>query len=270
MVISLVILFCFTFGCQQAEEAAKEQTVDVEADVVAINKINEDWNVAYNAGDVEKLVSFFTDDALRVPANEQALVGKEAIRKDFQLLFDQFTVEQKSVLEDVRVSGHLAYFRGSWTTINTPKAGGEPIELNGNYVSINQKQSDGTWKTIFNSWSTEQLILPDWLSSMVIPVIQDVIIMKNGDFINGKIKTEIFHIETSFGTIEIKREEIDQIHIKGTHQFFEDEIHTLEMSKFTGTIEEKSIEVILQSGQVLDLDKNKIHSLIMLTNRTSI
>ncbi len=39
MIISLVILLCFTFSCQhEGEETAEEPTVDVEADIVAKNK----------------------------------------------------------------------------------------------------------------------------------------------------------------------------------------------------------------------------------------
>jgi len=134
--------------------------VDVEADIEAVKKIGDEFNTAFNAGDTDKLVSIYTDDAVRIPPNEPALIGKEAIRGRFQRLFDQFTVEHESVVVDVKVSGDLAFFRGTWTTIDTPKDGGEPLKFNGNFVSIIQKQPDESWKTICNSWSNEQLILP--------------------------------------------------------------------------------------------------------------
>ncbi len=159
-VIPLVILLCFTFGCQQGGEAAEEPAVDVEADKEAIKKITDDFNAALNAGDIDKLVSLFTDDAVRIPPNEPALIGKEAIRGLFQQQLDQFTVQNEGVIVDLKVSGDLAFFRGSWTSINTPKDGGEPLNYNGSYVSVIQKQPDGSWKTICNSWSNEQLILP--------------------------------------------------------------------------------------------------------------
>jgi len=160
MVIPLVFLLCFTFSCQKAEEAAEEPVVDVEADKEAIKKITDDFNAAFNAGDIDKLVSLFTDDAVRIPPNEPALIGKEAIRGMFQQQLDQFTVQNEGVIVDLKVSGDLAFFRGSWTSINTPKDGGKPLKYNGSYVSVIQKQPDGSWKTICNSWSNEQLILP--------------------------------------------------------------------------------------------------------------
>jgi uncharacterized protein (TIGR02246 family) len=160
MIIPLVILLCFTFSCQQGEEVAEEPAVDVEADKEAIKKITDDFNAAINAGNIDKLVSLYTDDAVRIPPNKPALVGKEAIRSLFQEQLDQFTVQNEGVIVDLKVSGDLAFVRGSWTSINTPKTGGEPLKFNGNFVSIIQKQPDGSWKTICNSWSNEQLLLP--------------------------------------------------------------------------------------------------------------
>lgn len=97
-------------------------------------------------------------------------------------------------------------------------------------------------------------------------IIQDAIVLKNGDNVNGKVLTNIFNIKTSYGKIAIKRKEIATIHMKGT-QFTQDQIITLELNKFTGVIQEGTIEVKLQNGQVLKIEKNKIHTLMMLTNR---
>jgi len=160
LILPLVFLLCFTFGCQKAEEVAEEPAVDVEADVEAIKKITDDFNAAINAGDIDNLVSLYTDDAVRIPPNEPALIGKEVIRNMFQGQLDKFTVQNEGVVVDLKVSGDLAFVRGSWTSINTPKTGGEPLKENGSFVSVNQKQPDGSWKVICNIWSNERLIFP--------------------------------------------------------------------------------------------------------------
>jgi uncharacterized protein (TIGR02246 family) len=157
-VIPLVLLLCLVFGCQKGEEVAEEPETEVTLDIADIQKFNDDWDVACNAEDIDKVLAFFADDAVRIPAAEPALRGKEAIRNWLQQLFDRSDVEQKNIVEDFRVSDNLAFFWGTWVTTNTPKAGGEPLQLNGSYVSIIEKQADGTWKTIFNSWSNEKLI----------------------------------------------------------------------------------------------------------------
>jgi uncharacterized protein (TIGR02246 family) len=164
MIMSLVCLLCFTFGCQQGEEVAEEATpgieVDVAADIEAIKKINEEYESAHNAGDINKFVSLFTDDAVRFPAAGPALIGKKAIGDWLPQILDQYTVELKQVLVDFKVSGDLAFYHGTWTTTNTPKGGGEPFKLNGNVIVIMQKQADGAWKIICSGWSNEQLIRP--------------------------------------------------------------------------------------------------------------
>ena len=156
VILPLVFLLCFTFGC----EVFQEPVVDVEADIVACKNLNDEWDEAYDARDIDRLVSIFTDDAVRMPPNEPALIGKEEIRSNFQQEFDQFSSEQESEVLDVKIGGDLAFVRGTWKDIQTPKAGGESRNVNGNFTFINQKQPDGSWKIICETWSIEQLILP--------------------------------------------------------------------------------------------------------------
>ena len=159
-IIPLVILLCFTFGCQEGEEVAEEPVIDISADIEANKNLNDAWDEAYNAGDVDRLMSLYTDDAVRIPPNEPALIGKEAIQGNFQQSFDLFTKETDSVVVDRKIGGDLAFVRGTWKDIQTPKAGGESLNLNGSFVAINQKQPDGSWKIICEIWSNEQLIFP--------------------------------------------------------------------------------------------------------------
>ena len=152
MIIPLVILLCFTFGCQQqGEEVAEEPAVDVEADIKAIKGMVDEWMALYNAGDFERLVSFYyAEDAVTMPANEPILEGREAILSGFKKDNEKYDFPQldSSLAKDVRVSGDLAMVRGVDTAIFTPKGGGEPIKYNSKWVGIFERQPDGTWKCI--------------------------------------------------------------------------------------------------------------------------
>ncbi len=159
LILPLVFLLCFTFGCQQGEEVAEEPAVDISVDIEANKNLIDAWDKAHNSGDIERLMSLYTDDAVMIPPNEPAVVGKEAIQGYFQQSFGQFT-EEKSLVVDVKIGGDLAFVRCTWKDIHTPKAGGESFNLNGNFVVINQKQPDGSWKTICDISSCEQLIFP--------------------------------------------------------------------------------------------------------------
>jgi uncharacterized protein (TIGR02246 family) len=138
---------------QQAEPVA-EEAPSTEADVEAIKAAIEEWEVAWNSQDMEKLLSLYADDAVRMPPNEVEEVGKNAIRASFQQSFDEMTAEGGGEAVDVRVAGDLAYARGPWVATSTPKTGGEPIQDNSKWVEVLQRQADGSWKIICEMWNS--------------------------------------------------------------------------------------------------------------------
>ena len=160
MVLPLVFLLCFTFSCQLGEEAAEEPVVDIAAEEAAINGLLNAFDSAANASDADGLVALYMDNAVRIPPNEPALMGKEAIRGHFQQYYDQFTEEVDNVVVDVHVSGDLVFSRGTYTINITLRAGGESFKTKGSWVSIQKKQSDGSMKVVCDIWSDESLVSP--------------------------------------------------------------------------------------------------------------
>ena len=146
MIIPLVILLCFTFGCQQGEEVAEEPAVDVEP----LKNMLDEWVVLYTAGDFEKLVSFFyAENVVVMPDNQPILEGSEALLAEYKKEREKYDSHvDSSVVEDVRVSGDMAMVRGNDTGTYTTKDGGEPTKYDSKWVCIFERQSDGTWKCI--------------------------------------------------------------------------------------------------------------------------
>lgn len=155
-ILLLVLVLCFVSGWQKAEEPA----VDVEADIEAIKNLNGEWLKAYNAGDIDRIISIYADNAVQIPPNRPPNIGKEAIRGVYQWELDRFNTEFENEVVDVHVSDNLAFVRSSWTVILIPKGGGESIKFNGSLVFIHQRQQNSTWKVICESWSNEELIFP--------------------------------------------------------------------------------------------------------------
>jgi len=161
MAIPLVFLCFLTVGCQQGGQVAEKSVVNVDADIQAIKEIVADITAAVNAADIDTLVSFYADDAVRIPSNEPAAVGKEAIQIGVRQMFDEISAQEKDVVEDVRVGGDLAVAHVVSSAIITPKAGNWPSEYNGNMILVFKREADETWKIIYSIWSNESLILPD-------------------------------------------------------------------------------------------------------------
>ena len=154
LVVSLVLLLCFTFGCQKGEEAAKAPKVNVEADVAAIKASFDEFVQLYNAGDFEKIMSNYAENSIQMPPNESNRKGKEAILLGYQKtreLNDEHC--DSRVVEDVRVSGDLAIVRGTDTGTTTPRSGGEPVKYSLKWLTVLERQSDGAWKSIYEMWN---------------------------------------------------------------------------------------------------------------------
>jgi len=72
MILPLVLVFCFAFGCQKADEVAEEPAVDVEAERAAVSQAIEAWNTANNSKDLEGMLALVAEDALFTSGEEFA------------------------------------------------------------------------------------------------------------------------------------------------------------------------------------------------------
>ena len=158
---NLLILLCVSFftlpfllACTPPAEPPSVEVPSAKEDIEALKTAAAEWDVAWNSQDLEKLLSLYTEDAVRMPPNEAADVGKEAISAYVQRSFGEFTSQGGSVVDDVRVSGDLAYVRGTGDYTNTPKTGGEPIQDLGKWVIVYQRQPDDSWKVICEIWNS--------------------------------------------------------------------------------------------------------------------
>jgi len=151
MILPLVILLCFTFGCQQGEEVAEEPAVDVEADVEAIKSLEDETMKAVNEGDLERYLSLLTDDVVWMAPTQPSAIGKEAVKNWVE--FDLFTYEVTITVEEVQVLGDWAFMRDIWIGSGTQKDSGEKFEFNNKGLYLLRRQADGSWKmsyVIFN------------------------------------------------------------------------------------------------------------------------
>jgi ketosteroid isomerase-like protein len=156
LLVSLVILFCLAFGCQkQGKEVAKEPEATLEADVAAIKASFDEWVKLSNVGDLDRIMSiFYTDDSIQMPPNASASKGKDAILLGYQeyrkLNKDHW---DSSVVQDVRVSDNLGVAWGIDTGTTTPRSGGEAVKFDLKWLTVLERQSDGTWKWIYEIWN---------------------------------------------------------------------------------------------------------------------
>ena len=143
--LSIVVSFAAALfaGCAQPQEPVDTRKV-AEA---AINSASDEFAKAGDAKDLDKVMSFYTDDAVLFVPSVPAAVGKDAVRKAWQgfLSGPPSKVDINETIIDVAASGDLAFERGSFT-LTTTDAKGKTTAATGKLVDVWKKQADGSWK----------------------------------------------------------------------------------------------------------------------------
>ena len=121
--------------------------VDVGAERTALLRTDKEWAEVAATSDVERLLSFWTEDAVIYPAGAPAVVGKEAIREFIHRSHSLpgFSVSWEPTQAVVSDSGDIGYTLGT-TEFTVNDAEGKLISSRGKYVLIWKKQADGSWK----------------------------------------------------------------------------------------------------------------------------
>jgi ketosteroid isomerase-like protein len=122
----------------------------------ALRDADAQLSAAAAAKDLDKTVSYYSDDAIVMPPNTSAARTKEAIGnvlKDF-LASPGATVTWKATKVEVAKSGDLACVSGIYEEM-TIDASGKPGKERGKYLKVWQKQADGKWKCSADIWNSD-------------------------------------------------------------------------------------------------------------------
>ncbi len=114
------------------------------SDEKEIREVHSTWIGAVNAGDLVRLLTLMTDDAVFVSPGEEPL-GREVFSRKFTAAHQSVRLRCVSELQEVIVSGEAAYTRSRDSLSVTPRAGGEATHLAGYRVTLYRKQPDGRW-----------------------------------------------------------------------------------------------------------------------------
>ena len=132
-------------GCQPGGERVDPAQIEQQ-----LKQAEAKWNQAYAARDAAALASMYADDAALANPDANLVSGKAAIAKEVGGFASDpnLRVEFASDRVQVAASGDLAYTRGRYTmTMTDPKTKG-PFNSKGYYLTVWQKQADGSWKAV--------------------------------------------------------------------------------------------------------------------------
>lgn len=113
------------------------------------------WDDAFNAADLERLMTLYVEDAVSMPPGLAALEGKTAIQDDFEWFFDNFESHHQTTIVNILISGNLAVERGEYAQTFTPKDGSEPFSETGKHIVV-RKRSGNAWLVIREIWNANE------------------------------------------------------------------------------------------------------------------
>lgn len=160
MIISLVILLCFTFSCQQQGEevAAEEPAVDIEAEKANIRTVFDQYAEAWKSSNIDYFSKIFSHDAdMVIFDTETRYDGWEAWQERLQNSFDliddvNITFRDYSI--KVHPSGTIAWLSAfedaTWISQD------QPNELIGMRITWVLEKIEGKWIIVEGHWSVSE------------------------------------------------------------------------------------------------------------------
>jgi ketosteroid isomerase-like protein len=123
-------------------------------DLAAITAFNERYLDAINHEDIEALSALTTDGHVMLVPNREPVVGKAANDAMNGGAFERYDFSETWQPLETVIDGNLAFQRGTFTTIATPRGDGSRLEVEGAFMRIYQRQPNGEWRMtrdMFNS-----------------------------------------------------------------------------------------------------------------------
>ena len=134
-------------GCMQ-------KPVDTKPIEAMIRAHTDAWVQAYNSGDADKIVAGYTDDAIVMPPDVPAAVGKDAIKQFIVAdMASSKTAGASFALDSgdtIGVSGDLAWHSGNF---HVNGSAGSSIAT-GKYLEV-WRQDKGNWLIIRDTWNSD-------------------------------------------------------------------------------------------------------------------
>ena len=146
---SFVSILALT-ACTQAAAPPEDTS---QADLATLRASSDVFITAWNAADVDAIGATISVDAIEMQPDGASLEGRETIMQAMRDYFSEFNAVQTSTTEEVALLGDLAVLRGTWNVTETPKAGGETVERQGKWFTVQRRQDDGSWKTWRWMWN---------------------------------------------------------------------------------------------------------------------
>ena len=131
-------------------------TVDTKAEGEKLMQLSREWSRLASTDSIEKVLSYWADDAVVLSPGEPPIKGKEAIREmvEGSSKIPGFKISWEPLSVVVSKSGDLAYLlEENQITVNDSL--GKPITQYNKALTVWRKEPGGSWKNVVDMWNAK-------------------------------------------------------------------------------------------------------------------
>ena len=122
----------------------------------ALVQRDREWAaVATQGRDVERIVSFWTNDATIFPPGAPPIHGNAAIRDyvEKSLAIPGFQIHWRPMSAAISADGTLGYTTGE-NAVTVPGPDGKLITIAGRYTTVWRRETGGNWQCVIDIWNS--------------------------------------------------------------------------------------------------------------------
>jgi uncharacterized protein (TIGR02246 family) len=126
----------------------------IASDKAAIRQVLAAYNAALNGGKTSAVLPLYTDDGVFMPPYSQSAVGRAAVAKAYDKVFDELKFEVKfNIAELVVMAPIWAYVRTNSAGTTLHHSSGKTLSEANQELFIFKKNDDGKWRIARYSFS---------------------------------------------------------------------------------------------------------------------
>jgi uncharacterized protein (TIGR02246 family) len=133
---------------------AKARLIDMSAATEGVTALLAKYNEALNASSTDAVMPLYTEDGVFMPPYSQSAVGAAAVRKAYDAVFKDITLNVKfAIAEIVELGPGWAFARTNSAGTTTDHATGAKSAEGNQELFVLKRDDDGSWKIARYSFS---------------------------------------------------------------------------------------------------------------------
>lgn len=133
----------FLFSCQE--------NPNVEGEKEQISQAAKAFSQAYIEGDLEKQMTYYTEDAVIIPGNRPMVQGIDGVTRYWDIPATIKVLEHRTVSSSLEISSNLASDFGIYEGVSVNNS--DTTAFRGQYVITWRKGEDNKWRMAVDMWS---------------------------------------------------------------------------------------------------------------------